>query len=166
LEEAAIMTRRLALSLIALALALSAAARAQGKPDFSGTWKFATSEPSGYKGSNGWGVPSTLVIRQGANELAIESEQYGAPMKVVYKLDGSDTIWDAPGASQSGSGTIVKWRTKARWDGNKLILFTWNTALNQMRDILTLNGGALNIVRATEQPGPSTNATLNYSKGS
>jgi hypothetical protein len=87
-------------------------------------------------------------------------------MRVVYKLDGSDTIWDAPWTSQTGASAVVKWRTKARWDGNKLILFTWNTALNQLRDILTLSGGTLNIVRATEQPGPSTNATLNYSKGS
>jgi hypothetical protein len=159
------MTKRVALSLVVLALALSAAVRAQGKPDFSGTWRFATSEPSGYKGSNGWGVPSsTMVIRQSENELAIVSDQYGTPMRVVYKLDGGDTIWDAPESSQTG--TTIKWRTKARWDGNKLILFTWNTALNQMRDILTLSGGALNIVRATEQPGPSTNATLSYSKGS
>jgi hypothetical protein len=150
---------------VALACAVSPAVWAQGKPDFSGTWRFATSEPPGYKGSNGWGVPSsTMVVRQGENELAIVSDHYGTPMRVVYKLDGSDTIWDAPETSQTG--TTVKWRTKARWDGNKLILYTWNTALNQMRDILTLSGGGLNIVRATEQPGPSTNATLNYNKGS
>jgi hypothetical protein len=162
------MVRRLVLLFVALTFAWASTAAAQAKPDFSGTWKFATSEPSGYKGSAGWGVPSaTLVIKQSASELTIESaDQFGAAMRVAYKLDGSDTIWDAPWASQTGSSTVVKWRTKARWDGNKLILFTWNTALNQLRDILTLNGGALNIVRATEQPGPSTNAVLNYSKGS
>jgi hypothetical protein len=87
-------------------------------------------------------------------------------MKVVYKLDGSDTIWDAPSTTQSGSTTVVKWRTKAKWDGNRLILYTWNTALNQLRDTMSLSGGALTVVRATEQPGPSTNATLTYSKGS
>jgi len=161
------MTRRVVLLLMALGLASSVPARAQAKPDFSGTWKFATSEPSGYKGSNGWGIPSTtVVIRQTANELTIESDQFGAAMKVVYKLDGTDTIWDAQGSSQSGASTVVKWRTKAKWDGNKLVLFTWNTALNQLRDIFTLSSGGLNVVRATEQPGPSTNAVLNYSKGS
>jgi hypothetical protein len=87
-------------------------------------------------------------------------------MTVVYKLDGSDNIWEAPSATQSGSTAIVKWRTKARWDGNKLILFTWNTALNQLRDVMSLSGAGLTIVRATEQPGPSTNATLTYNKGS
>ena len=159
------MTRRLVLLLVPLTILLPVAAWAQAKPDFSGTWKFGTSDPSGYKGSNGWGVPSSIVvIRQSANEIAIVSDQFGTPMRVAYKLDGSDTIWDAPESSQTG--TTIKWRTKARWDGNKLVLYTWNTALNQMRDILTLSGGTLNIVRGTEQPGPSTNATLNYNKGS
>ena len=159
------MVRRMVFLFVALVWAVSPAVWAQAKPDFSGTWRFATSDPPGYKGSAGWGVPSsTIVIRQSENELAIVSDQYGTPMRVAYKLDGSDTIWDAPESSQTG--TTVKWRTKARWDGNKLILYTWNTALNQMRDIFTLSGASLTIVRATEQPGPSTNATLTYSKGS
>jgi hypothetical protein len=85
-------------------------------------------------------------------------------MTVVYKLDGTDTIWEAPSTTQSGSTAVVKWRTKARWDGNKLLLFTWNTALNQMRDIVSVTNGTMTVVRGTEQPGPSTNATLTYSK--
>ena len=42
--------------------------------------------------------------------------------------------------------------------------FTWNTALNQMRDVMSVSNGALTIQRGTEQPGPSTNATLPYAK--
>ena len=160
------MLKRIVLLLVTLTV-LPAAVWAQAKPDFSGTWKFAASNPANYPGSAGWGIPSpTIVLKQSANEITVESGQFGGQMTVVYKLDGSDTIWDAPSATQSGSTAIVKWRTKARWDGNKLILFTWNTALNQLRDVLSLSGGALTIVRATEQPGPSTNATLTYSKGS
>ena len=160
------MTRRIVPLLLALTAILPALASAQGRPNFSGTWKFATSNPPNYPGSNGWGVPSpTIVVAQTATEFTIESGQFGAtPMKVVYKLDGSDTIWDGPSSSQSGSTAIVKWRTKASWDGNRLVLYTWNTALNQMRDIVSLSDGRLTIVRATEQPGPSTNATLTYSK--
>ncbi len=162
-----IMIKRLALFLVALTV-IASAAWAQARPDFSGTWKFSASNPANYPGSAGWGVPSpTIVVKQSATEITVESGQYGArAMTVVYKLDGSDTIWEAPSVTQSGSTAVVKWRTKARWDGNKLILFTWNTALNQLRDVLSVNGGALTIVRATEQPGPSTNATLTYSKGS
>ena len=160
------MIKRMTLLLIALSVGVSAA-WAQAKPDLSGTWNLSGINPPNYPGSAGWGVPSpTIVVKQGPTEVAIESGQYGArQMTVVYKLDGSDTIWDAPSMTQSGTTATVKWRTKARWDGNKLILFTWNTALNQMRDVLSVSNGALTIVRGTEQPGPSTNATLTYTKG-
>ena len=161
------MTRQVASYAVVLALALPVIAHGQAKPDFSGTWTVSTKEPAAYNGSNGWGVPSTMTIKQSATEVTIESGQFAAqPMRVVYKLDGSDNIWDASGSSQSGVTTTVKWRTKARWDGNRLVLFTWNTALNQMRDIMSLSGGTLTVTRATEQPGPSTNAVLTYSKGS
>jgi hypothetical protein len=156
---------RTTLLIAALTLGVSAA-WAQGKPDFSGTWKLSGTTPPNYPGSAGWGVPSpTLVVRQTPTELTIQGGQYGpSPMSVVYKLDGTDTIWDAPSMTQSGSSAVVKWRTKARWEGNKLILFTWNTALNQMRDVMSVTSGALTIQRGTEQPGPSTNATLTYNK--
>jgi hypothetical protein len=160
------MIARRAIVVLALAAIVPAIVAAQGRPNFSGTWKFTASTPPNYPGSNGWGVPSpTIVLTQSATELTIESGQFGAtPMKVVYKLDGSDTIWQAPSSSQSGSTAVVRWRTKATWDGNRLVLYTWNTALNQMRDIISLADGRLTIVRATEQPGPSTNATLTYSR--
>jgi hypothetical protein len=159
--------KRMALLILAVALSGSAA-RGQAKPDFSGTWKLSGTTPPNYPGSAGWGVPSPmLVVKQSPTEVTIQAGQYGPnPMSVVYKLDGSDNIWEAPSATQSGTTAIVKWRTKARWDGNKLILFTWNTALNQMRDVMSVSNGALTIQRGTEQPGPSTNATLTYAKGS
>jgi len=160
------MITRMTLLLVALTVGVSAA-WAQAKPDVSGTWKLSGTNPPNYPGSAGWGVPSpTIVVKQSPTEVTIQSGQYGGQMTVVYKLDGSDTIWEAPSMTQSGTTAVVKWRTKARWDGNTLILFTWNTALNQMRDVLSLRNGALTIVRGTEQPGPSTNATLTYTKGS
>ncbi len=107
-----------------------------------------------------------MVITQNATQITVDSGQFGGRMTVVYKLDGSDTIWEVPSMTQSGSAAVVKWRTKARWEGTTLVLFTWNTALNQLRDVMSLSGGALTVVRATEQPGPSTNATLTYRKGS
>ena len=157
--------KRITLLLVALTVGVSAA-WAQAKPDFSGSWKLSATTPPNYPGSAGWGVPSpTLVVKQSPTEVTIQAGQYGPmPMTVTYKLDGSDTIWEAPSVTQSGSTAAVKWRTKARWDGSKLILFTWNTALNQMRDVLSVSNGALTIVRGTEQPGPSTNATLTYNK--
>jgi len=160
------MMMRVVLLSLAIGLGVSPVASAQAKPDLSGTWTLSGTTPPNYPGSAGWGVPSpTVVVKQSASEISIQSGQYGAqPMTVVYKLDGTDTIWEAPSTTQSGSTAVVKWRTKARWDGNKLLLFTWNTALNQMRDIVSVNNGTMTVVRGTEQPGPSTNATLTYSK--
>lgn len=160
------MTLRRMMLFVVVLTVFSAVPSAQGRPNLSGTWKFVASNPANYPGSNGWGVPSpTIVITQSPTELTIEGGQFGATsMKVLYKLDGGDTIWEGPSSSQSGSTAIVKWRTKASWDGNRLVLYTWNTALNQMRDIVSLSDGRLTIVRATEQPGPSTNASLTYSK--
>lgn len=160
------MKTRVVLLIVTAALALPALAAAQAKPDLSGTWTLSATTPPNYPGSAGWGVPSpTVVVKQSASEISIQSGQYGArPMTVVYKLDGTDTIWEAPSTTQSGSTAVVKWRTKARWDGNKLLLFTWNTALNQMRDIVSVSNGTMTVVRGTEQPGPSTNATLTYRK--
>ena len=159
------MIRRVVVFL-ALLVAVPGLVLAQGRPDFSGTWKHASSMPANYPGSNGWGVPSpTIVITQNAAEITIDSGQFGRqPMKVVFKLNGTDTVWEGPSSSQSGSTAIVKWRTKASWDGTRLVLYTWNTALNQMRDIMSVSGNTLTIVRATEQPGPSTNATLTYTR--
>jgi hypothetical protein len=87
-------------------------------------------------------------------------------LRVTYKLDGSDTVWEGEGWSQAGDVATVKWRSKARWDGSRLILYTWNMALNQMRDTMALNGATLTIMRATEQPGPSGNGVLTYTKAS
>jgi len=166
------MMRQVVLLGVVLVLALPGTVQAQGRPDFSGRWTVSAKEPADYGGSGpsgdarNWGVPSTMIIRQTAGEITIESGQFGREsLRVVYKLDGSDTIWEAEGASQSGASAVVKWRTKARWEGDRLVLFTWNTALNQMRDIMSLSGGQLTIARATEQPGPSTNAQLTYTKG-
>ena len=160
------MMMRVVLLSLAIGLGVSPVASAQAKPDLSGTWTLSGTNPPNYPGSAGWGVPSpTVVVKQSASEISIQSGQSGAqPMTVAYKLDGTDTIWEAPSTTQSGSTAVVKWRTKARWDGNNLLLFTWNTALNQMRDIVSVSNGTMTIVRGTEQPGPSTNATLTYSK--
>ena len=183
------MTIRKVLLLLAAGLALPVTALAQGKPDFSGTWKFVSSKlppdipasmiaqpfkvglervpcgvvpgQAGPPGACGaWGIPAqTMVITQTANEITVEGTHFGlgAPMKVTYKLDGSDTLWDAPWVIQSGEGIPMKWKSRARWDGNKLVLYTWNLAPRaalEMRDALSLEGGQLIIFRDVEHGGP------------
>ena len=97
------MITRMTLLLVALAVGVSAA-WAQAKPDVSGTWKLSGTNPPNYPGSAGWGVPSpTLVVKQSPTEVTIQSGQDGGRVTADYKLDGSDTIWEAPSATQSGS---------------------------------------------------------------
>jgi hypothetical protein len=82
-------------------------AHAQGKPDFSGTWKMdpsrsesaAQSEPPG---------PVTVVITQTANEVRIETTRTQGTSTVTYKLDGSEI-------------TIPGGTATTRWDGTKLV---------------------------------------------
>jgi hypothetical protein len=126
-------------------------------------------QPPNYLGIPEFGVPSrTLRITQTETDVTVESTHYGlaGPMKVVYKLDGSDTVWDAAWVAQpNGSSVVVKWRTKARWDGNRLVLFTWNTALRQMKDIVSLDGERMTVNRALERPQPTfADGTVTYSR--
>jgi hypothetical protein len=163
------MMNRIALVSIALALGPPTIGLAQQRPDFSGTWKLTSTQPGDYQGMVEFGVPSpTIRITQTASDVTIEASQYGLTglMKVSYRLDGTDTIWDAPWVPEpKGQSTQVKWRTKARWDASRLVLFTWNTANRQMRDILSLEGDRLTIARALERPQPTyADGTLTYSR--
>jgi hypothetical protein len=57
-------------------------------------------------------------------------------------------------------------KTKARWDGSRLVLYT-RQGLNQQRDILSLHGTTLNITRDTETPpGSGIDIRLVYKKAS
>ena len=81
-------------------------AHAQGKPDFSGTWKMdptrsesaAQGEPVG---------PVTLVIQQTANELRIETTRTQGSSTATYKLDGSETTLPAGTATTHWDGTTL-----------------------------------------------------------
>lgn len=168
--------------LVALALAVPAGAWAQGKADFSGTWKLVKDEPAGFKGpeptavtlrpspGRGFGTHApTLVIKQTASEITVDATHFGEyeGRKMTYKLDGSETVMDDP----KYPGTAgFRWMTKARWEGDTLILFTYQ-GWNHFIDRLSLSGGQLTIRRDAD--GQSTFAggnrlthTLVYSKTS
>ena len=148
--------RRIVLPVIAVALTtLSVQVRAQTHPDFAGSWRYQAPVQTTKAGTAsqapaaGWGAPlQTFVIKQTASEITLES---GAT-KWVYKLDASESVIPDPGNKDPGGP--YPYKTKARWEGAKLLLYT-RQGLNQMRDILTLNGGILNIIRDTEMPAGS-----------
>lgn len=151
-----------------LAVAVPPGLGAQAKPDFSGTWKLSSSDPPGYKGGPGaWGAPTpTIVIRQTATDVTVDGLGHG-DRTLVFKLDGSDTLTEGPAKSSGGLEAVVKWRTRARWNGKDLVLYVWNTALNQERDVLSLSGTTLTVTRDTESPPPNPpTAKLVYTRAS
>jgi hypothetical protein len=119
--------RRVSLFLLVLALAAPAALWAQGKPDFSGTWTLdpAKSDPPPQRGGGGGGGggrgfgggPQT--IKQTATELTVTTEGRGGQQTMTYKLDGSESV-----NKVMGRGGEIEARSKAHWDGSKLVIET------------------------------------------
>jgi len=115
--------RRLSVVIIALALALPAAAWAQGKPDFSGSWTLNTekSDPppqrggGGGGGGRGGGGPQT--IKQTATTLSITTQGRGGEQTRTYNLDGSEST-----NKVMGRGGEMEIKSKAKWDGSKLVI--------------------------------------------
>ena len=167
------MKKRNALWLMALFLALPALVWAQGSANFSGTWKLTQADPpvpSGGVGGGGGGgaaagggsayqdnifsaAPATLVITQTATQVTL---QVGAD-KEVYTLDDKLTV--------SPPDDVNALKTHAHWDGAKLHLH-YKKGMNFGRDIFSLSGGTLTVLRDLESGGGSTTRTLTYTKAS
>ena len=111
------MTKRVVLSALMTAVILPFPARAQTKPDFSGTWTLDASKSDAAMGRRG-GAPAAsepIVVTQAANQLTIKRGE----QSLVYKLDGSETANQMP-----GRGGPQEIKSKAHWEGSKLIIET------------------------------------------
>ena len=157
-----------------MALAMAVAFPSVGWPqaakvtDFSGTWKYEASGASGVRvggleggGYVNWGPAApTLVITQNATEITLDRGP--GETKWIYRLDGMERL--VPDPTNTEPGGPYPFKTKARWDGAKLVLYT-RQGLNQQRDILTLAGAVLRITRDTETPpGSGIDLRLVYNK--
>jgi len=162
------MTMRSAWIVLALTVAMPAVAPAQGSADFSGTWKLSKTDPpvpTGGGGGRGGGIsgpyaettfaaaPETIVITQSGSEVGV---QIGAA-KAVFTLDNK-TVSTPP-------GEVLALKTRAHWEGPKLHLH-FKQGMNWGRDILSVSGGTLTLVRDLESGGGSTTRTLTYAKSS
>jgi hypothetical protein len=163
------MTKPSVVLLLALVLTLPASARGQGSATFSGTWKLTRTDPPVPAGRGGGGrgggiggpyaettfnqAPETIVITQTGSDVAV---QIGSA-KAVFTLDGKTT--------STPPGDVLALKTRAHWDGTALHLH-YKQGMNWGRDILSVNGGTLTLVRDLESGGASTTRTLTYSKAS
>jgi len=112
--------KRVLLLALATAVVLPFHARAQAKPDFSGTWTLDTakSDPAP-QGRGGGGGAASVTIKQTGAELAVTSEGRQGPQTMTYKLDGSESTNQVMGR---GGAQSVK--STAKWDGSSLVIET------------------------------------------
>ena len=151
------------LLLAALMLSVPALSWAQG-PSFAGNWKLEKAEPLPNAGRGGGGgrgpandessfgaVTQMVTISQTASNVLVQT----GPKKASYTLDGKQTVVPP--------GDVNGLKTWAHWEGSKLHLH-YKQGMNWGRDILSLDGGSLSVVRDIESGGGSTTRTIIYAK--
>jgi len=129
---------------------------AQTNTNFSGTWTLEKIEPPpraiGGGGDEAFGaIAQTVVITQTANDLSYQA----GSMKATYTLDGNTTV--------TPPGDVNGLKTRSHWDGAKLHLH-YKKGQNWCRDVLSVNGNTLTILRDLESGGGSTTRTITYTK--
>lgn len=155
---------------LVLAVVLLAAPRllvAQPQTNFSGTWKLASADPpvpAGRGGGGGGGVngpyaatmlaqaPDTILLTQNASSITVQI----GPSKILYTLDNQTT--EVP------PGDVMAFKSRAHWEKDGTLHLHYKQGMNWGRDVLTLSGTSLTLVRDLESGGASTTRTLKYMK--
>jgi hypothetical protein len=147
MKRAAVLVSALALVVYAVGLS------AQAKPNFAGKWTMQmdpnAAPPAGGggggggRGGRGGGAVSGMevTITQDANTLTIEKMQGQNPVKLTFKLDGSESK-----NTVQGRGGAVEQTSKAAWDGAKLTITTtadMGRGPMTTKQTLSLEGGNL-----------------------
>ena len=136
---------------------------AQAKPSFAGKWvREAPATPpagggggggggrQGGGGGGGWGAENTIT--QDASTLTVEYTQGQNPVKLTYKLDGSESK-----NTMQGRGGAMEQVSKATWDGAKLKIVT-TTQNGDVTRVVGLEAG--NLVIETTSPGREGGAPM------
>jgi hypothetical protein len=114
--------RRFAVLISAAAVVLSTVAMfAQTKPNFTGKWTMVADPnavPAGGRGGFG-GLGPAAMITQDDKTLTVVRSVQGNEVKAVYNLDGSDSK-----NTMNMGGNAMEQVSKAKWDGNKLVITT------------------------------------------
>jgi hypothetical protein len=147
--------RSVLLTVILAAAVFPFTARAQGRPDFSGTWTRGAdkNDPAARGGGN-------HTIKQTATEIAVTIGGRGGPETSIYKLDGSAST----NQSQSPEGPLTVAGT-ARWDGASLVIETTREIRGMTiatREVRTLDatGRDMTIEATTRSPQGEVKRTV------
>ena len=164
------MSRYALFIVLAALIALPASTLGQTGPSFAGSWKLSQAVPPvaagrGGGGARGGGIggpyadtilaqaPDALTITQSATQISV---QIGSA-KAAYTLDNKTV--SAP------EGDVMALKTRAHWDGARLHLH-YKQGMNWGRDVLSISGSTMTLIRDLESGGQSTTRTLTYSKTS
>ena len=154
------------LIVLSLALGVHAVTLAQAQPDFSGTWRYnqGKSNPNTAGNTPNIAFPSQIVVKQTATEISVDSTSVRQqPVSAVYKLDGSKvTVQAPPGISETGEAKI---------DGGNLVITSRRSfsspagdIVNDFKEVWTLTGNTLTIVKTRTQSGDSITEKAVYDK--
>ena len=108
---------------------------AQGKTDFSGTWKMNVekSDPIGQGmggGGGGGGTATAVAITQKDGKLLVATTRGDQTTTATFNLDGTESV----NASMRGGET----KSKATWDGATLVIASEST-FNGPNGSMTVN---------------------------
>ena len=142
----------------ALAVALVAGVSAQGKPDFTGTWK---PDASKSKTIGGLGPAQTITIE--GSKMTIVRTSAGNSSSVVYMLDGtpSKIMAGPPGNQREITYT-------SKWEGNVLVTtYTPSPTYSDVERRSIEPDGTMKVEVAhhfTKEPGKSESSTRVFNK--
>lgn len=168
--------RRVTAMLGAAAIVLWAVGvNAQAKPSFAGKWTreapaggaaAAGGGGGGRGGGGGGGFGMECTITQDASSLTVEymaGGQNPTPIKLAYKLDGSESKNSMPGR---GGGAATEVTSTAKWDGSKLVITTKGANGDTVR-ALSMDGAKLSVETTApgRQGGDPTTTKATYTKG-
>jgi hypothetical protein len=130
---------------ILLSAAIATVAAAQAKPNLSGKWTLDPASPSPRVPATGVGWGQEFTATQDANSLTVEYAQGQNPVKLIYKLDGSNSTNTLPGRGGQPRTEV----SKAAWDGARLNITTSTadaagTAV-EFKRVVSLEGSTLTI---------------------
>src|SRR5919106_4929979 len=151
---------------VCLALVLQAAASAQTRPDFTGTWRFnqAKSSPNIAGNTPIVPFPSQLVVKQTPTELHVDgSSVRQQPTSAVFKLDGSKVSIKAPsGITETG---------EAKLEGSNLVITSRRSFTSPLgetvvdfKEVWTLNGNVLTIEKTRTESGDAATVKAVFDK--
>ena len=160
------MKRLMIVLSVALALGGQTVAFAQARPDFSGSWRLNVGKSGPNVAGNTPNIPfpSQIAVKQTPTDIAIESTSVRQqPVSAVYKLDGSKVTVQAPqGISETG---------EAKFEGATIVITSRRSfpspagdIVADFKEIWSLSGNVLTIVKTRTQEGESTSEKAVFDK--